>query len=179
MTSDPRGTLEARRARDVMIPLLDYPHIPYWFTLRQAMAEMENSQLERSGRKSLPRGVLVFDERYQLLGMVRRRDILRGLEPDFMTFHHQKQPFDVVLDANLTELSFDRIASGLRERAERPVSEVMMPIKVTVQADDPIIKVAYEMTHHDLSFLPVLEEDKVAGVVRTVELFHEIARLIL
>ena len=67
-----------------MIPLEHYPHIPYWFTLRQAMAEMESSQLEFEGRKSLPRGLLVFDERYQLLGMVRRRDILWGLEPDFL-----------------------------------------------------------------------------------------------
>ena len=29
---------EPKRAIDVMIPLEDYPHIPYWFTLRQAMA---------------------------------------------------------------------------------------------------------------------------------------------
>ncbi len=173
--------METTRACDIMIPLEEYPHIPYWFTLRQAMAEMESSQLERDGRKSLPRGVLVFDERYHLLGMVRRRDILRGLEPEFLgqTFHHQKQPFGLAVDANLTELSFDRIAGGLRERAERPVSDVMLPVKVTVQADDHIIKVVHEMTQNNLSFVPVLQNGKVVGVVRTVELFHEIARLIL
>jgi CBS-domain-containing membrane protein len=173
--------MEATRACDVMIPLEEYPHIPYWFTLRQAMAEMESSQLERDGRKSLPRGVLVFDERYHLLGMVRRRDILRGLEPEFLghSFQHQKQPFGLAVDANLTELSFDRIANGLRERAERPVSDIMLPVKVTVQGDDHIIKVVYEMTQNNLSFIPVLREGKVVGVVRTVELFHEIARLIL
>ncbi len=176
----PGGGVEAK-AIDIMIPLEEYPHIPYWFTLRQAIAEMESSQLERDGRKSLPRGVLVFDERYQLLGMARRRDILRGLEPEFLGqgFHHQKQPYEPAVDANLTELSFDRIATGLRERAERPVSEVMLPIKTTVQVDDHIIKLVHEMTHHDLSFIPVLQDGKVVGVVRTVELLHEIARLIL
>jgi len=171
--------METKRACDIMIPLEEYPHIPYWFTLRQAMAEMESAQLERDGRKSLPRGVLVFDERYQLLGMARRRDILRGLEPEFMTFHHQRQPFGLAVDANLTELSFDRIAAGLRERAERPVSDIMLPVKVTVQADEQIFKLVYEMTKHDLSFVPVLQGGKVVGVVRTVELFHEIARLVL
>ncbi len=171
--------MEAKRACDIMIPLEEYPHIPYWFTLRQAMAEMESSQLERDGRKSLPRGVLVFDERYQLLGMARRRDILRGLEPEFMSFHHQRQPFDLAVDANLTELSFDKIASALRERAERPVSDVMLPVKVTVQAEEHIFKLVYEMTQSNLSFVPVLQGGKVVGVVRTVELFHEIARLIL
>ncbi|HJW74443.1 MAG: hypothetical protein A2V77_05930 [Anaeromyxobacter sp. RBG_16_69_14] len=175
------GSTEAKRACDFMIPLENYPHLPYWFTLRQAMAEMESSQLERDGRMSLPRVVLVFDERYQLLGLVRRRDILRGLQPEFMghAFQHQKRPFDVDVDANLTELSFDRMAGGLRERAELPVSEVMLPVKVTVQADDHIIKVVHEMTKNNLSFIPVLQGGKVVGVVRTVELFHEIASMIL
>ncbi len=172
--------VEAKRASDVMIPLENYPHIPYWFTIRQAMAEMESSQLEFEGRKSLPRGVLVFDERYQLLGMVGRRDILRGLEPEFMAPSlHQKQPFGVAIDTNLSELSFDRMATRLRDRAERPVSDVMIPIKVTVQADDHFLKVVHEMTRNDLSFIPVLQGGKVVGVVRTVELFAEIARLIL
>ena len=27
-----------KTAKELMIPLEDYPHIPYWFNLRQAMA---------------------------------------------------------------------------------------------------------------------------------------------
>jgi CBS-domain-containing membrane protein len=176
---DEAGT-EVKRARDLMIALEDYPHIPYWFTLRQAMAEMESSQLEVEGRKSLPRGILVFDERYQLLGIAGRRDILRGLEPDFMAPGlHEKELYGVAVDTNLSELSSDRMATRLRERAERPVSDVMIPVRVTVQADDPFLKIVHEMTRNDLSFLPVLQGGKVVGVVRTVELFAEVARLVL
>jgi CBS-domain-containing membrane protein len=178
----PKSGLESKRARDVMIPLEDYPHVPYWFTLRQAMALMESAvPLQRGGRASLPSVVLVFDERYQLLGMVRRRDILRGLEPDFIahTFHHPKQPFDLAVDANLTEISLDRMVNDLRERAERPVSQVLQPVDVTVEADDHVVKVIHAMTQHGLGFVPVLQDGRVTGVVRTVELFHEIARLVL
>jgi CBS-domain-containing membrane protein len=115
------------------------------------------------------------------LGMVRRRDLLRGLEPDFLAnaFRHNKQPFSVALDANLTELSSETIVSGLKSQAERPVSDVMNPVKAVAQADDHILKVVYTMTETNMSFLPVLEDGKVVGVVRTVELFHEIARLVL
>jgi hypothetical protein len=35
------------------------------------------------------------------------------------------------------------------------------------------------MVNSDLSLLPVLKDDKVAGVVRSVDVFHEIARHIL
>ena len=96
------------RVSDVLIPLDKYPHLPYWFTLRQAMAEMEGAQLEIRGRTSLPRMILVFDEKYQLMGMARRRDILRGLEPTFLRnkpVEHRKKLWDVQVDPDLSELS--------------------------------------------------------------------------
>jgi CBS-domain-containing membrane protein len=174
--------MENIRAKDVLIPIDQYPHIPYWFTLRQAMMLIETSELERDGRKSLPRVVLVFDEKYQLMGMVRRRDILRGLEPDFLSqkpISYRRKLFDVKVDPNLSEISFDKIIFGVRERAERPVSEVMIPIEATVDYEDHIVKVIYEMNQHDLSILPVLKDNKVVGVVRTVDVFHEIAKSVL
>ena len=63
--------MEMKRAGDIMIPLDEYPHLPYWFTLRQATVELEKSEVEIDGRKSLPRAVLIFDEKYQLMGMAR------------------------------------------------------------------------------------------------------------
>ncbi len=174
--------MEKLHAGDIMIPMDQYPHIPYWFSLRQAMAAMEGAQLERNGQKTLPRVVLVFNEKYELLGMVRRRDILLGLEPEFLTQQHRNyrsKLFDVRVDPNLSELSFDKILSGIRERAERSVKDIMTPIKATVDYDDHIIKVIYEMTQYDLSILPVMKDGNVAGVVRTVDVFHEIAKHVL
>ncbi len=171
------------RAGDLMIPLDKYPHIPHWFTLRQAMAEMENSELEIGGRKSLPRVVLVFDEKYLLLGMVRRRDILRGLEPEFLSdkpLEHRKKLFDNVWDPNLTDIvSFDKIMEAVQKRADRPVSEVMIPVVGTADYNDHIVKVVYEMNANKFSLLPVLKDGQVVGVVRTVDVFHEFAQLLL
>jgi len=55
-----RGTrMETKRAGDIMIPLDEYPHIPYWFTLRQATSELDKSEVEIGGRKSLPRVIVI------------------------------------------------------------------------------------------------------------------------
>jgi CBS domain-containing protein len=174
--------IRAKRAADIMIPLDKYPHVPYWFTLRQAIAEFEKSEFDIHGRKSLPRVVLVFNEAYELLGMARRRDILRGLEPEFLLgkpLDARKEMFDVKVDPNLSELSYEKLLEGIRKRAERPVSEVMLPIQATVDADDHLIKVIYEMVDNNVSQLPVLQEGRVVGVVRSVDAFHEIALLLL
>ena len=169
-------------AGGLMIPLEEYPHIPYWFTLRQAMAEIENSELKINGQRSLPRVVLIFDEKYRLMGMARRRDILRGLEPEFLsgrTIEHQKKLFNIEVDPNLSEMSYDKLVERVRERAEHPISEVMTPILKTVDHDDNIMKIIYEMVSNNLSLLPVLKEERVVGVVRSVDVFHEIAHHIL
>jgi CBS-domain-containing membrane protein len=173
---------EGKRAGDFMIPLDSYPHIPYWFTLRQAMAEIEKSKLEINGQRSLPRVILVFDEKYRLMGMVRRRDILRGLMPGFLakkSIEDGRKLYRVEVDPNLSEMSYDKLLSRVAERAERPVSQVMLPITETVDFEDHVMKVIYEMVSNDLSLLPVMKNDRVVGVVRSVDVFHQIATHLL
>lgn len=174
--------MEFKRAGDIMIPLDEYPHIPYWFTLRQTIAELESTELYIMGRKSLPRWVLVFDEKYQLMGTARRRDILRGLEPEFLAnkpIEDKKSLFSVEIDPNLSELSYDKLLDGMRKRAERPVSDVMRPIKTTVNYEDHIIKLIYEMVDHNVSMIPVLKDKRVVGVIRSADLLHEVVAMVL
>ena len=80
-----------KKVKDLMIPLEDYPHIPYWFTLRQAMAIVREAAIKFEGSFE-PRAVLVFDEKYQLMGMLTLRDIIKGLEPRFMTKPRWSRP---------------------------------------------------------------------------------------
>lgn len=173
--------IAGKRAGDIMIPLDAYPHIPYWFSLRQAIAEIENSVIDIDGQKSLPRVVLVFDEKYNLMGMIRRRDILRGLEPDFVSTKSgsSKKLFNVEVDPNLMEMSYDILIKNIKERAEQAVSKIMIPITRTVEYEDHIMKVVHEMVTYNLSLLPVLCVSEVVGVVRSVDVFHEIAHYIL
>jgi CBS domain-containing protein len=184
--SSPRGDDEImadlKRVGELMIPMEKYPHIPFWFTLRQAMAEMEHSELEINGRKSLPRYILVFDEKYRLMGLVRRRDILRGLEPEFLldkTVEERRGMFNLQTDPHLWEISLDKIMDGTKSRAERQVSEIMRPIEQTVDYNDHVFRVIYEMNVNRISLLPVLKDGRVIGVIRTVDVFHEVARFVL
>jgi CBS-domain-containing membrane protein len=171
--------MENIRAGDVMIPLDQYPHIPYWFSLRQAMVEMEKSFLVRDGRTSLPRVILVFDEKYELMGMVGRRDIMRGLEPEILRerpINDKKRLFAAATRPTnrFDEIPFDEILQGVRARAERPVSDIMHSIETTVDYDDHLFKVIYEMNTSDLSLLAVLRRGRVVGVVRSVDVFHAV-----
>lgn len=171
--------MERKVVEDIMVPLSQYPHIKHSATLAEAIGTLERAQITFGGRRSLPLEILVFDDLKILVGLLRRRDIIQGLEPDFMTLQAtntpQRNPFGVVKDPLLTELSFDQISKGLLKRAKKRVFEVMQPINTTINHDDHIATAMAELVDKDVSFIPVLKGNTVVGVVRSNELLREIA----
>ena len=170
-----------KRVGEIMIPVAQYPSVRDNTTLRNAIRVIVGAVLEVDLRKSLPRVLLVFDGINVLVGTVGRRDIMRGLEPSFLVsqpLEYRKKLFDVAGDPNLAELSYDHVVKGIRAQAERPVSDVMRPIKATLDAEDHVGKAIYEMVSLNVSLIPVLRERQLVGVVRSVDVFHELAELL-
>ncbi len=162
-----------KKVKALMIPLEDYPHIPYWFTLRQAMAIVREASIKFEGTFE-PRAVLVFDEKYQLMGMLTLRDIIKGLEPQVL----QETAYGKG-DPGLPALMGDLFGPRMREQSQRPVSEAMSPIQVTVDADDPMAKALFLMIKENVGMMPVVQQNRVAGMIRLSELFKEISDAVL
>jgi CBS domain-containing protein len=162
-----------KKVKDLMIPLEDYPHIPYWFTLRQAMAIVREAAIKFEGNFE-PRAVLVFDDKYQLMGILTLRDIIKGLEPKFL-----QETGRVKMDPSLTVFMGDLLGPNMKATSQRPVSEVMSPIQATVDGSAPIVKALYLMIKENVGLMPVIQESKVVGMIRLSDLFNEIAKVVL
>ncbi len=168
-----------KKIKDVMIGIFEYPHIPYWFSIDQAIKIIKVSFISAK-KYPQPLAILVFDEKYNLLGTLTLKDILRGLEPTFMRTPTEKAQV-VSEDEIALSLIWDTLlAKESRELAKKPVSDIMVPAKFFVEPNDPLTKAAYLMIHHNLVLLPVLEEKrKFVGLVRMIEIFDELANVIL
>lgn len=168
-----------KKIKDVMIGIFEYPHIPYWFSIDQAMRIIKVSFISAK-KYPEPLAILVFDEKYNLLGTLTLKDILRGLEPKFMRTPTEKAQV-IEEDESALSLVWDSLfAKESRDLAKKPVSEIMVPAKYFVEPEDPLTKAAYLMIHHDLILLPVLEnKKKFVGLVRMIEVFDELSNTIL
>jgi signal-transduction protein with cAMP-binding, CBS, and nucleotidyltransferase domain len=168
-----------KKIKDIMVGIFEYPHIPYWFSIDQAMRIIKVSFLSTK-KYPEPLAVLVFDEKYNLLGTLTLKDMLKGLEPRFMRTPTEKAQ---VLSEEESELSliWDTLfARESKELAKKSVNETMVPAKYFVEPGDPITKAAYLMIRHDLILLPVLEgKKKFVGLVRMIEIFDELSNAIL
>lgn len=162
-----------KKVKELMIPLTDYPHIPYWFTIKQAVAIAKQAALGTEG-KSEPVTLLVFDEKYQLMGSLTMEDLIRGIEKKFVRsngYISKEWDTPVFFEGLFTE--------GVKEEAQKPVSEIMSPVKETVGPDESIIKAIYLMIEKGSNILPVIDKGVVKGVIRLQEIFNELAVLVM
>lgn len=153
----------SKKVKDLVIPLSEYPHMPYWGTLKEAIVQLNVAY--ETGHHT----VLVFDEAYKLMGMLLQKDILRGLEPKFAQHYEDGVP---MAWENL-------LRSGAEQRLESSVKDFMSEVIAKLDGNDNILKASHIMLQEDAYLLPVMEGDKLIGVVRMGDLFHEITNAVL
>jgi len=166
-----------RKVGDLKIDIFDYPHMPYWFTVKQAIGIMQKLMTE-SVTCLYPFAILVFDEKYNLMGTVTMKDVLKGLEPKFLSpttraqgYAESTESLSIVWDTLISDKS--------RELAERPVGDVMVRIEGQVSSDDPVTKAAFLMISQNTMLLPVIDEGKITGMIRMKEVFEELSKVVL
>jgi len=173
-------------ARDVMLPPEKYPHCRLSCTIREAIVAVSASAIKlQDGYIMLPRYVLVLDDGDRLVGVVSRRELLKGLIPhlqdDRETEAHIKQlvPFGGTMPSELRIRWTSLFSRAAIEASKAPIQSVMVPIKGTVQVDDSLSTVISTMLYHGVDLVAALDGKKVAGVVLMTNIFDIVAQFIM
>jgi CBS domain-containing protein len=181
--------MKQKVAADIAVSTKEYPHIPDTLTIAEAMTVLKVKQWESrtpEGRLVVPRSMLVFNEDLEFVGMVRRRDIMRGLLPGFLAHRrdgrHREAYAAVEIDSNvaeLTELSYEKTTAEMKERGNRLIKEIMIPI-TTINHDDHLVKIMHQMvkTESGTSQLAVVKDGTVVGVIRSADVLHEVEQML-
>lgn len=170
----------ATKVKELAVKITDYPHIPYWMSVRDAIAMIHSAYDETAGLGE-HRMVLVFDEKYQLQGILTLKDLLGGIEPRFLK-KDKKSRYQGLSDQDygtLSALVEGTFSENSKREAAKPVSEVMTPIRATLNADDSLAKAAFVMLQANVSLVPVMDGKKVVGVLRMSDVFNQITKSVL
>jgi cytidylate kinase/predicted transcriptional regulator len=185
---DPEFALSSRdaKASDVMLPPENYPHCRLTCTMREAIVALSASAVKlQDGYIMLPRYVLVLDDDDRLVGVVSRRELLKGLIPhlheDREAAAHIKElvPFGGSMPSDVAIRWTSLFSRSAIEASMAPIQSVMVPIKGTVQVDDTLSTVISTMLYHRVDLVAVLDGEKVAGVVLMTNIFDIVAQFIM
>ena len=168
-------------AADIMVPIDKYPCLQEEDTLRDAIHKMDTVSIESNGQISLPRFVLVFNKKKQLRGFVRRRDILRGLEPAYAMHkkaHVSRRDVDIAVDTRLLAISYGNVEAIIRKKAGHKIEEVVQPIRATVNHDGNLLEIISKMVESNCSMMPVMKDGSVIGVIRSVDVLSRVIPIV-
>jgi CBS domain-containing protein len=99
---------------------------------------------------------LIMDENYNLVGFVHLIDLLKSVRPLC-----DKPDEPCRLPENTTNLR-----------------ELVVPFAGTVHRDDSILKALDIMMDHNVSQVPVMDEDKLQGMIKLSDIFNTVAALL-
>jgi cytidylate kinase len=184
----PESTLSSRdtTAADVMLPIDRYPHCHIDCTIREAMVAIGASAVKLEDDHFVPpRYVLLHDRDERLVGVVSRRDLLKGLVPHLKEDREAREairdlvPFGGQLPSELFIRWTSFFSKAALEAAGDPVENVMVPMRGAVKVDDSLSTVVSTMLCHGIDLVPVLEQKKVVGVVLMTNIFDIVSQFVI
>ncbi len=100
-------------------------------------------------------GISVIDESGKIVGMVSEKDLLRAMYPTYEEFW--ESPIDY--------MDFERMEERYEDISRTKVADVMSSPVITVSPDTPILKVASLLIRKRIRRVPVVEDNRVLGIV--------------
>lgn len=165
-----------KQVRDLMIPIEEYSTVPENAPVRDAVSILQKTLGDPKGHRS----VLVIDEDGSAVGVLTFRDLLKALEPHMLSADIPRGSIDWLLADNDPAVYPEGLfAQRSKSEATKTVREIMENLNpITIQAGAPLLKAVHVMVHHGVGCLPVLDGDKVVGMIQINEIFREIANVI-
>jgi CBS domain-containing protein len=174
------------KASDVMLTLEQYPNCQGNCNIREAIVALSASAIKlEDGHFILPRYLLIRNADDELVGVVGRRELLKGLVPHLREDHEtaayiqQLVPFSGGTPSEIFIRWTSLFSKAALDASKESVRTVMVPIRGTVQADDSLSTVITTMLYHGIDLVAVLDGTKVAGVVLMTNIFDIVAQFVM
>lgn len=180
------GKARGKTAADVMLPINAYPFIHKWITIREAIAALATSTVKLHDDYVIrPRYILVHDETEQLIGVVARRSLLRGLVPQIKEMERTKERIEA-MGAGITAFPFpvsfrwvSLFGPAAQAAASESVESVMSAIRCSVRPDDDLSVVVATMLQYEVDLLPVVSDRRPVGVILMTDVFDTVAEHVM
>lgn len=164
------GYKKEKTVKDIMIPLEMFSSVSADTTVKDAAYILKNS-FAGQGTGVEQNFLLVFENK-SLIGFVGVQELLGSVQPPnlrddwYRGWNASNWAEPVFMKGLFTNLCL--------EIAQRPVRDIIEPLNSTLNTDSTLEEAVFKLFREKRNMLPVMESDKLVGIVRSGELFSEI-----
>ncbi len=160
--------------KDIMVLIESFPAVTVQSTVKNAVAVL----IKALETEPCIHKVVLVVENNTLAGTVGLKELLMSTEPSFLK-ENTYRGWTVSGEWTMPLFVRGGVAERCRESADRLVKDIMRPVVLKLKTVDPLGKAIHLMLAERLDILPVLQDNRVVGMVRDVDIFYELASLIL
>ena len=178
--------MENIKVKDLMVPLSDYATVPPTANLREAVKALKESQ--DKCRVEIPhRAVLVMTDDGTVVGKISQWDVIRSLEPkygqigEFDKLSRFGFSIDFIKNMQKTYNLWQWSSDNMGDIADNILVKDIMytPTEGEFVSENQTLREAiHQLTIGQHQSLLVIRDKEVVGVLRFVDVFNEIVKLI-
>lgn len=147
-------------AKDIMVT--EFDTIQADASVEDAIRMILNGRVRNTGDKTI--SLMVIDKYNIFVGIITMADILYHLRPDFLNYGIKSE-----------EVSWqDQFELAVKNVKQKKVSQVMSPHIVGASVNEHLMVLLDRMVKHKYRRLPVLENDRLIGVVYVSDIYYHI-----
>lgn len=178
----------ALKVKDMMVPIDDYAVTTTDKILKEAVPELmriycqvETGKCTEAGHRTS----IVLDEKGKLVGILDFKSILKVLIPEIaggITGKLMALGISTAFaeaDVNDMDSAKESFRARVRQNAQTRVGDVMLKLRGTIDANASFLDALKMIYRNKVTVLPVLEGDKVVGVIRDSDLFLAAANVLM
>lgn len=174
-----RPTPEEKKVIDAMVPIEDFTTVGEEETIKDAIQKLKESLTSKVSTSRVMetkhRTILVFDEKGKINGMLTIANLLSAIMPPYLSAPKPSTADSIQYSPMFWKGNFTR---EVKKLGQTKIKEIMSPVPYTIDADSNLMEAAYTMIANNVQRLIVLRAGEVVGVVRELDLFFEMDRIL-
>lgn len=167
-----------KKVKDIMIPIYDYPTVSAEATLKDSIQVLRRAFQPQDNKPRTGRQHILIVDNNELVGTFGVPDLLKAVEPQYLkshTFYNMQLTGSWAIPIFWDGLFSERC----REIANKKIKDFMQPLVYYVKSNDTILKASYSMAKYKTNLVPVKENDKLVGIIRSIDVFQEISNWVI
>ncbi len=175
--------MKNKKAKDLMVPIAEYATVTENMTLIEALIVLEEAQKNFDQSKYRHRAIIVYNTNGHVVGKVSQMDILKALEPKNEQVSEKKLSARSGLSQNFLASMVEQlelwdipIDTMIKRSSKLNVKSIMYEPSCAefIAEDSSIAKCIHSLVigqHHSLL---VASQNEIVGILRLVDIFHEV-----
>lgn len=176
----------SKQAKDLMIPVDDYPTINEDASMLDAMSVLKKTQENRKEEHQPYRAVLVLNAKKEIVGKIGHLSFLKAFEPKYDNVFDMEKLTRASLSGGFIESLMDKFALWddtsvdlCKIAHELKAKDIMQPVSEHIDENESVFRAIHKLVMWQSLSVLVSRGREIVGILRLSDIYNELENYVI